>query len=103
MVCLKKIFVFLRIETKISELTTGEYKMSDVSDSVYEDDVDEVIGSAVLLLLEQNEEISSLSVLKAIRSSSFTAEGAKNKAILLLLDSLKPKKSVTEVYKKIPL
>ncbi len=77
--------------------------MSDVSDSVYEDDVDEIIGSAVLLLLKQNEEISSLSVLKAIRASSFTMEGAKNKAMLLLLDSLKNPKSATETYKKIPL
>jgi len=77
--------------------------MSGVSDSVCEDDIDEIIGSAVLLLLKQNEEVSSLSVLKAIRASSFTIEGARNEAISLLLNGLKIPSFVDAVYKKIPL
>ncbi|WP_241618932.1 hypothetical protein [Rosenbergiella epipactidis] len=77
--------------------------MSDVSDSVCEDDIDEIIGSAVLLLLKQNEEISSLSVLKAIRASSFTIEDARNEAISLLLNSLKKPNFIAEAYKKVPL
>ncbi len=39
-----------------------------------DDEADILIGSVVLLLLKQNEEVTSQSVLKAIRSPVFSGE-----------------------------
>lgn len=69
--------------------------MSDVPDPNNDGDADEIIGSAVLLLLEQKEEISSLSILKKIRASSCSMESAKNEAISFFLDSIKGPKDST--------
>lgn len=53
-----------------------------------DDNSDALIGSAVLLLLKQNEEITSQSVLKVIRSPVFSGENGRYKAERIILDSL---------------
>ena len=69
--------------------------MSDVPDPNHDGDADEIIGSAVSLLLEQKEEVTSLSILKTIRASSCSMESAKNEAISFFLDSIKDSKDST--------